>query len=56
MYFDKMVHEMVSLKQRCPLIGGVAKGKDHCSAKMDSFNDLMYLHVLLIKYFFGDKI
>ena len=29
MYFDKMVHDQMSLKQRCPLIGGVVKGRDN---------------------------
>ena len=29
MYFDDMVHERVTLKQRCPLIRSVVNGRDH---------------------------
>ena len=29
-YFDEMIHEMVSLKERCLLIGGVVWDRDHC--------------------------
>ena len=31
MYFDEMVHTRVSLKQRCPLIGGVVQARAHCT-------------------------
>ena len=34
MYFDQMVHERVSLKQKCALIGGAVKGRDFCNVSV----------------------
>ena len=30
MYLDEMVHVDVSAQEKCPLIGGVVKDRDHC--------------------------
>ena len=30
MLCDEINHKRVSSKARCPLIGGVVKGRDHC--------------------------
>ena len=34
MYFDKMVHEWVFLRERCPLTRGVVKVGGHCSSQV----------------------
>ena len=34
MYFGKIIHEMVSSEDRCPLMRGVVKDRGHCTVKV----------------------